>query len=132
MGKEELQEQINRLALAELNVGDRVFLKTGEGRDAFEYEFEIEDTSTIGPSGQLKETRPNGNKVGPLPFTLHGAGQWTTRQQNPVQEQERGFTSYFDSLYLGGFMVGTTPGVEHRLIFDKPGQEISHIEVVKP
>lgn len=121
------------LELDKLAQGDIVIITTGVGEEAFKYAFLVREPSKW-PTGLLEEIRPDGTSIGPLPVHLHGSGRWTTRQQNPVQTQERQFTSYFDSLRIGDFLVVAASDAElgERLVFDKPGQEISYISIAKP
>lgn len=121
-------EKIERLSLDQLKTGDTVTITTGIDDDAWKYEFQVEEASQW-PKGKLKGTAPDGSETGSVDFSLHGAGTWTTRQQNPVQKQERGFTSYFDSIYLDGFMIGQFDGQEDRAVFDNPGQQITCIDI---
>ncbi len=129
---EQLSDTIERIELGELIIGEVVQITTGVGENAFMYIFDVEEPGNW-PKGQLSETRPDGATSGPSPVVLHGSGRWTTRQQNPVQTQERAFTSYFDSVSLGEFLVEaeTDAKIGDRLIFDKPGQEISKIAIIK-
>lgn len=130
-----LPDKIERLGLDELKEGDTVAIATGIGEEEFMYVFVVEKPGQW-PEGQLEEIRPDGMRVGPRPFQVHGSGRWTTMEENPVQKEMRAFTSYFDSINLGSFLViadpeASTDGGVGRLVFDKPGQEISNIVVEK-
>jgi hypothetical protein len=130
MGKEQLTGPVQRFEFEDLKQGDLVHITTGIDNDAFRYEFQVEETSTLWPKGTLKEIKPDGSEVGPFPFSMHGCGHWTTRAQNPVQDQPRAFTPYYEGLIVGRFFWGAMPGDRERLTFDKPGQEISAIEII--
>jgi hypothetical protein len=129
---EQLGERIERLELERLHVGDAVHVTTGIGDEAFHYEMSIQ-TAGRWPTVLFKEIRPDGSEVGPFPAEIHGSGRWTTRRQNPVQDQDRAFTSYWDSLSIGCFMAIKNPNdpMGQRLVFDKPGQEITNISIKK-
>ena len=105
---ESASRRIERLELEGLGVGDIVRITTGVGEEAYQYRFAVEEAGRW-PLGQFEETRPDGTSVGPFPMLIHGSGRWTTRQQNPVQSQEHAFTSYFDSLSPGGFLLAAAP-----------------------
>jgi hypothetical protein len=123
-------ETLDRIPLQDIIVGDVVAITTGEGAEAWQYELTVDDTTTQWPKGTLRTTRPDGQTLGPIAFAIHGCGNWTTREQNPVQTQlGTAFTSYFDSLYLGGFLVGHFEGQEERAVFDQPRQEVSHLTI---
>lgn len=122
-------EEVDRLELGGLAVGDVVHITTGRDEGAFHYEFEVEHIGEW-PEGLLKETRPDGSTVGPAPILVHGSGEWTDRSQNPVQKQDRALTIAFGSLIKGKFLVTAIPSVGsagQRLVFDKNGQEITTI-----
>ena len=129
---EQMSERIERLELESLQVGDVVNIITGTGEEAFHYEMSIQQAGTW-PTVLFKEIRPDGSEVGPFPVEVHGSGLWTSRRQNPVQDQERAFTSYWGSLSIGCFMAIKNPKdpLGKRLIFDKPGQEITDISIKK-
>ena len=123
------REEVDRLELGGLAVGDVVHITTGREEDAFHYEFEVEQTGEW-LQGLLQETRPDGSIVGPAPILLHGSGLWTDRSQNPVQKQNRALTIAFGSLIKGQFLVTAIPSVGstgQRLVFDNDGQEITTI-----
>lgn len=124
-------EQVERLRLADLQIGETVIVITGANDQVWRYSFTVKSLEEGWPRGILGATTPDDLSVSPVPFTLHGAGNWTTRRQNPVQTQDRGFTSYWDSLYKGGCMVGVFDGQTNRVIFDQPGQEITDIILYK-
>lgn len=130
---ESLPERIERLSLEEFVEGDIVHITTGTDEKAFRYRFSVEEASRW-PKGQLEETRPDGTVVGPFPVLIHGSGRWTTREQNPVQTQDRALSSYFDSIRCGDFLIAAHPDAKpgDRMIFDKPGQEISEITIERP
>ncbi len=126
---EKLDETIERLELSSLRTGDTVHITLGQGDEAYQYTFKVAEPGKW-PTGIITETSPDGSENAGE-FSLHGSGRWTNRQQNPVQTQERAFTSYFDSLTVGSFMVGAVPNapIGDRLIFDRPGQEITDIRL---
>ena len=128
---EQLSERIDRLEFSTIIPGDVIHITTGVGEDVWRYEFSVNDTSTFFPKGTLKVTNPNGDEIGPAPFALHGSGTWTNRRQNPVQTQEEAFSPYYEGLCIGSFLWGRSPESPDRLVFDKPGQEISEIAVTK-
>lgn len=121
-------EDIERINLDTLKIGDEVTIKTGADDNAWTYHFVVEEAGQW-PKGKLIGFAPDGSETESVDFSLHGAGNWTTRQQNPVQKQDRGFTSYFDSIYLDGFMVGQFEGYPDRAVFDNPDQKITHIDI---
>ncbi len=125
---EQLRERIERLELNKLKAGDKVHIKTGLGEAAFRYTFTVHEAGKW-PIGNMQEVAPNGEVTGSGLFMLQGSGLWTDRRQNPVQKQERAFTSYFCDLSLGTFMVGSQPNdAANRMVFDKtPNQQISEI-----
>lgn len=126
---ENLKEPIDRLELENLRQGDVLHITLGSGEGAFQYKFTIEKQGKW-PIGYIIETAPDGTS-NEGQFALHGSGRWTAQRENPVQKQQRAFTSYFDSLNVGDFMIGAVPGagLGERLVFDKPGQEITRIEL---
>jgi hypothetical protein len=124
------ESKVEHLALADLKADDLLRITTGSGEEAYQYNFFVEQAGQW-PTGLLEEVKPDGSRSEPLRFTLQGAGSWTDRHQNPVQTQQTAFTSYFVSIYIGGFMVGSDPSdsTVNRIIFDKPGQGITGIEL---
>ncbi len=128
--RETVCNPIDRLELKDLCVGDRLCITTGTGEDMFTYDFMV-SVSGKWPQGLFHEIRPDGTIAGPMEMSLHGSGIYTDRKQNPVQQQARAITSYFDSLKLGDFLIAAAPGanIGERLIFDMPGQEISGISL---
>lgn len=120
---------IDRLDLSDLKKGDVIEITLGSGSEAFKYSFTVE-TQARWPIGFLEEVSPDGT-INNGQFCLHGSGRWTTKKENPVQDQQLAFTSYFDSLNVGSFMVGAAPEAHtsERLVFDKPGQEITQIKL---
>jgi len=122
-----LKENPNRLEFETLYPGDELVITTGLADEAYRYDFAVNSTAGRWPSGTLKETNPAGAVVGPFDFELHGCGDWTTRQQNPVQDQRIAFTPYYEGLIVGRFMWGKPPGAGDRLVFDRPGQKITEI-----
>lgn len=127
---EHLSGHVEQLDLEGLAAGDIVYITAGVGEDAYHYRFLVEEANNW-PKGKLEETKPDGTMVGPLPIIVHGSGQWTTKLQNPLQVQEYAFTSHFDSICCGDFLVCADPDASYgnRLVFDEPGQEISTITV---
>ncbi len=125
--------QNERIELNTIAPGDILRITTGIGESAFRYTF-VAETQGAWPRGQLEELRPDGSIVGPFRVALQGSGRWTTRQQNPVQIQDRAFTSYFDSVSRGDCLVVGDPDgyTGERLIFDKPGQQITDVVLEKP
>lgn len=126
---ESLKEPIDRLELETLQRGDVLHITLGSGEEAFQYKFTVEEQGKW-PIGYIVETAPDGT-TNEGQFSLHGSGSWTTQRENPVQKQQLAFTSYFESLIVGDFMVGAVPGagLGKRLVFDKPGQAITRIEL---
>ncbi len=120
-----------RVEFRDLTVGSILWVTAGQAEDAWQYCFKVEDVSDKWPDGQLTVINPDEEEVGTFPFSLHGCGRWTDRKQNPVQDQERAFTPYFDGLIVGSFLWGKHPDHQERLVFDKPGQEISHIALIR-
>lgn len=127
-----LNQLLENIRLTSLKVGDTVDIKLGTGNQVFSYSFIVEEEGNW-PTGIMTETYPNGSLGGSGLFSLHGSGMWTTREQNPVQDQQVAFTSYFDQLQVGRFLVGALPNAEigDRLVFDNPGQEISGLSLTK-
>ena len=121
------EEALDKLELESLKVGEVVEITTGKDEEAWQYTFTVEDTVSQWPQGKLVAATPTGEITQPVGFHLHGSGSWTDRSQNPVQTQDRGFSSYFDRLYRGEYMVGKFEGETIRSIFDKKGQEITKI-----
>lgn len=126
--KEHYLKAIERLRLEDLKAGDLVTITTGTGEDAWAYLFTVEEDGQW-PNGTLVASAPDSSETEPVAFSLHGAGNWTNRRQNPVQEQERGFNSDFNAIYIGGCLVGRFGGDEERAVFDQTGQEITRIEL---
>ena len=126
---EQLTKVVERVVLSELQAGDVVKIVTGVDESAFTYTFTVQEPGNW-PTGHLVETDSNDVVTASGSFTVQGSGLWTTRSQNPVQTQERAFTSSFDSLTLGMYMVGSAPDTPaERIVFDNPGQEISFVGV---
>jgi hypothetical protein len=126
------EDQVDQLMLNEMWPGDVIKIVTGSDYEAWEYEFTVTETPHRWPVGKLVATSPDGVVSPTIDFELHGAGRWTDRRENPVQTQQRAFTSYFQHIYLKGYMVGKIVGETDRLIFDKPGQEITQISINRP
>ena len=107
--------------------GDVIKVVTGLGKDQHLYTFVVEDPKRM--AGQLTEKRP-GHRVGPAPVFLGGSGRWTTRAQNPVQQQESAITINHYGINRGSYLIATpnAPGNHGRLFFDKKGQEIRLIQ----
>jgi hypothetical protein len=126
------EEQIDRFMLDEAKEGDVITIVTGTDDEAWEYQFSVNDASQRWPVGTLVATSPDGTVSPTIDFELHGAGTWTDRRQNPVQTQQWAFTSYFQHIFLKGIMVGKIAGESDRLVFDKPGQEITRISINRP
>lgn len=122
-------ESLAVLRLEDVRAGDVIQVMTGTGEKAWLYSLRVEETGSPWhwPKGKLFAIKPTGEETSPADFELHGSGQWTDRRQNPVQTQERAFSSYFDSLHLGEYLVGRFVGQEKRVIFDKRGQEVTRI-----
>ena len=120
-------EVLDKLELSSLKVGEVVEITTGMDEEAWQYTFTVENTGSQWPKGKLVATSPTGKPSQPVGFHFHGSGRWTDRSQNPVQTQDRGFTSYYDCLYRGEYMVGKFEGATDRSVFDKKGQEIAKI-----
>ena len=125
------EHRLDRLEFDTLREGDIVAITTGQDEAAWDYHF-IVDTAGKWPLGRLDARTPDGEDLGEIQFRLDGCGRWTTPQQNPVQKQlGRAFTPYFDGLVVGTFLMGFFPGEDNRCIFDKPGQEISEIQLFR-
>lgn len=114
-----------------MKVSDVVTIVTGMEADAWTYTFKVTEANGHWPTGMLSAAAPDGTVTEEFEFALHGAGNWTTPSQNPVQDrmQQRGFASYWESVYVGGFMVGKFTGQSERSVFDNVGQEVSAIRV---
>jgi hypothetical protein len=127
---ERLRESIERLNLEKLKAGDEVHITTGKGERAIRYKFTVQEAGRW-PVGHMIEIAPDGQTTGDGVLMLQGSGRWTNRRENPVQKQERAFTSYFCDLSLGTILVGANPNQPaNRIIFDKtPDQFISEIFV---
>lgn len=123
------EESLEQLLLSNIEVSDVVTIIAGKPEEAWEYRFVVTETDGHWPKGMLTAISPQHEVSETLGFTLHGAGNWTTRRQNPVQTQETAFTSYWAHLYIGGLMVGIFEGQSERSIFGKVGQEISDIRL---
>lgn len=119
-------EALEALEFKNLAAGDVLTVTTGVGDEAWDYYFVVDEPGRW-PKCRLDVRNPDGDEVGEISFEIHGCGRWTNRQQNPVQDQERAFTPYYDGLRIGSFMWGKFEGAENRSSFDKPGQEISYI-----
>lgn len=126
---EQIHDRIERLEFSSIQAGDLIKIATGTGEETWRYDFIVQNVNDLWPEGKLTATRPDGEEVGPVPFSLHGCGKWTTPEQNPVQTQSRAFTPYYDGLIVGLLLWGKSPASGERIIFDKPGQEISEIIV---
>ncbi len=120
-----------RLEFSDAKPGDTIHLVTGQGEEAWRYDFVVETIEGTWPTGVLYTTMPDGTVLPPTPFTLHGCGRWTNRNQNPVQTQERAFSPYYDGLVEGSYFWGVLPGTRDRYAFDKPGQEITSLQLDK-
>jgi hypothetical protein len=128
--REKLQTVTERVELSKLKAGRVLRVVTGNGEAAWTYHFEVQQEGKW-PVGQLRAFSPDGELSGEGKFMLHGSGIWTTRQQNPVQTQNRAFTPNFGDLQLGSFLLGSNPdNPAERLVFDKPGQQITYLEVL--
>ncbi len=124
------EKQLKQIILADMKQGDIIIIVTGRDEHAWNYEFAVAQEGKW-PKGTLIATSPDGTVSPPLHFEMHGAGNWTSRQDNPVQTLERAFTSYFQHIYIGGNLVGRAVDEFDRMVFDKPGQEISEMYHIK-
>lgn len=128
---EKASDRIERLALQELNAGDVLVIMTGDDKEGFTYTFAVEEPGRW-PVGHMQEVDPAGTITGTGTFMLQGSGVWTNRRQNPVQSQERAFTSDFCDLSLGTYLVGSAPNNPAlRSVFDNPNQAICEISVTR-
>lgn len=125
------ETHVDQFMVDEARAGDILRITTGQDEDAWRYEFLVTEASKW-PTGVLTATAPDGTISEPISFELHGAGMWTDRKQNPVQTQARAFSSYYQHIYLKGFLVGRVAGEFDRIVFDKPGQEITQITICHP
>lgn len=140
MTRETVQQPEDRIEFSQLRNGDTLHITLGETEEAFRYEFVVDDVSEKWPNGTLKEIRPDGTIVGPLPFSLRGCGIWTTPRENPVQNgdvlagkshQEYAFSPYYEGLITGHYLWGRSPDATEPIVFDKEGQHITSVEVVE-
>lgn len=120
---ERLLERLDRVVLAELRDGDVVHIVTGdEDLETYSYDFVV-TRSGEHPVGIIKSYAPitGGLVSDPVEFMLQGTGRWTTRDENPLQKQELVLSSCFDSLLVGGFVVGSAPeSPNDRAVFSDP------------
>ncbi len=123
---EQLVENLRYLSFSDLRPRDSLQITTGIDDSAWKYKFLVNDVASW-PSGTLQATPPNGIETDVIPFELHGSGRWTTREQNPVQTQDKAFSANYDGLSVGSFLWGKVIGQTNRVVFDQPGQEISDI-----
>jgi hypothetical protein len=125
---EQLVSNVARLEFDVLRPGDHLQITTGRDDEAWKYDFAVELLEPKWPSGSLSATTPDGTAVDPLNFEMHGCGQYTTRRQNPVQQQMGiAFTPYYDGLITGSFLWGKFGGQIERSVFSNKGQEINQI-----
>ena len=123
---EVLTEKPKRLEFEVLYPGDILSITTGHDNEAWLYGFSVNNVSGW-PTGTLQALSPEDIASEPVEFELHGSGRWTTREQNPVQKQGRAFTPYYHGLIVGDFLLGRFVRHPDRVVFDKPGQEISEV-----
>ncbi|MCA9324723.1 hypothetical protein KDA23_01470 [Candidatus Saccharibacteria bacterium] len=114
----EIADSKQRLEFDILHPGDRIDITTGEGEEAWHYDFQV-DQAAYWPIGTFRAISPSGDEATANGFALHGCGRWTTRRENPVQSQERGFTPYYEGLIVGSFMLGKMSGEKDRAVFDR-------------
>lgn len=127
-------ERIDRCEFSDLNLGDTINLTLGVGDEAYKYTCVMLEVGKQWPLGTFTEIAPDGAVTGPMAVEMHGCGQWTTRQQNPVQDQlGEALTPYWDGLLVGRLMIIKDPKAApgDRLVFDKPGQKITEISVAR-
>lgn len=101
------------LSLETLRRGDVLHILTEGDGQAYSYSFTVADRGEA-PLGTLVETLPEGTPGPDANFRLEGAGNWTDRDQNPVQTQSRAFTPAWGEVYVGGLLFGTLADAEPR------------------
>ncbi len=119
--------EVSKIVLKYLRAGDVLHIQTGKGSEAHRYTFLVSNEGEW-PVCLFTLTK-DGSVIGPAPMELHGSGFWTTRRQNPVQTQERAFTSCWEMISLGEFLVTRPAEGGDRMVFDKPGQEIISLKL---
>lgn len=119
-----------RLELQNLKIGDTVRLTAGEEPRAYTYDllvFEFEDGEY--PLCSLVQVGPDFKVVGPADVKLEGTGQWTTRKQNPAQQQlHKALTIGYGTLRIGRTAVTIIPGTRNRM---ELLPEVTKIEVIE-
>ena len=93
---------VDRLVLETLAKGDIITVTCGVG-STYIYRFEVVDPGKL-PTCVMMQTDPTGKEIGPSTVVLEGTGSWTTKQQNPVQDNWFGqqYTIGFGMLHVGG------------------------------
>lgn len=117
---ERVKDKTDRIELVRLKKDDILRITSGTPElTTFYYDFAVEVQGKW-PVGVIQEFTREGVMVIEGRFELQGSGIWTTQAQNPVQKQPGiAFTSEFQDLFIGGFMVGCDPDNRtDRIVFN--------------
>ena len=121
---------LDKVDLGKLFAGDTLHITTGRGDTAHHYEYLLTEK---GEQGLLTERNHLGAvTAGPTKMKILGSGRYTTREQNPVQDQATALTPNWNWLNRGLFMIAAPSdgAVMERIIFDRPNQEIQSFALV--
>jgi hypothetical protein len=97
-----ITHETQRLEFESLHSGDFVQITTGVDESAWRYDFNVARAG-YWPEGTIIAISPEAEKSEPMEFALHGCGRWTSRRENPVQKQERGFTPYYSGIIVNSY-----------------------------
>lgn len=113
------------LRLETLKSKSKFRIKTEEenGTGVFSYEFEVVEPGEH-PICVITEKNKRGKIVGRGLGILEGTGSWTTRNQNPVQTQDRAFTIGHGGVRVGGLICVLHPQTRTRYMFEFPCSRI--------
>lgn len=104
---------------------------TGPEYDRWQYDFRVAEEVTkerTFPNGILVARSPQGCLSDEFEVSIVGSGKHTTRNQNPVQDQERAITVGFGILSIGSFLVLVMKRTQEFIIMDESRQEIAVVE----
>ncbi len=109
---EGLLERGESLDLKELQVGSRVVVLAGtDPSDTYRYDFLVCEPGEK-PKCLFMQTAPDGELSPVADVILEGTGNWTTREQNPVQKQATAMSIFHGGMSLGGYAMILDPHAE--------------------
>ncbi len=94
------------------------------------YRFQVRsDLAGRYPLCVLTQLDAEGNLMaGPATVLLEGSGRWTTREQNPVQTQDRALTPDYGGINVGSYLTVLDPNTRARAVLEPAIQSYSFAE----